>query len=478
MAAELVPIRVLPGLPKLFVDYVCDFERVGDLFAHDFHDPAAFDRAAEIAAARDLPREELADLLLAQNRSFGSGGPALANARLLADPDAVAVVTGQQPGLFGGPLYNLYKAATAIRLAGALAARTGRPHVPVFWIASDDHQVGEVDHVHVLDRDGGPVRISWARGPSRRVEPIAALCLDDGVVDALDRVAEISHGLPRRQDVLALLADCFCPGERLAHAFARLAARLFEPDGLVLVESSDPALRRLGMPRLAPELAYPSPATAAARLATERLATRGYPVQVPLRDDSLNLFFGRRERFRIRSGPDGFRVELRSSVVDVQALRARFDAEVEQFSPNVLLRPLYQDALFPTVAYVAGPSEIAYFAQLAPVYERFGIPMPVVYPRKSVTLIDEKVASLLRASELCVEDVLAGAEAPAAAVASLLPDGQPQERVLGLVHALLVGGLELVPALVSGLALEEFGHQVLDVGAAAPAVLASGANAG
>ena len=473
MPVERVPLGVLPGLPKLYVDYVCDFERVRELFTHDFRDPDALERAAAAAAARDLPRDELAALLVDQNERFGSGPGALANARLLADPDVVAVVTGQQPGLFGGPLYNLYKAATAIRLAESLTARSGRPHVPVFWIASDDHQVGEVNHVHALDGGAGPVRIAWARGPSKRVEPIAALRLDDGVVDALDRVAELAHGTPQGTEVLQLLADCFRPGERLAEAFARFAARLFEPHGLVLVESADPALRCLGMPTLAAELAYPSPATAAARHATERVEALGYPVQVPLRDDSLNLFFGRSERFRIRCGPHGFRVELRSSFVAAETLHARFDAEAEQFSPNVLLRPLYQDALFPTAAYVAGPSEIAYFAQLAPVYERFGLPMPVVYPRKSVTLLEEEVASLLRASELSVEHVLSGAEAPAAAVASLLPDGQPQERLLGLVHALLRGGPELVGALVAGLELDEFDHQVLHVQALRPAVAAT-----
>jgi len=471
MQAELVPIGALPGLPQLFVDYVSDFERVRDLFAHDFRDPAAFDRAAAAAAARDVPRDELAALLLAQNARFGSGIPALANAGLLADPDAVAVVTGQQPGLFGGPLYNLYKAATAISLARALTARSGRPHVPVFWIASDDHQVGEVDHVHALDGGAGPVRISWPRSASRRVEPIAALSLDDGIATALERVAEVAQEAAHGRDVVALLEDCFRPGERLAHAFARFLARLFEPDGLVLVESADPALRRLGMPALAAELAYPSPTTAAAQQATDRVAALGYPVQVPLRDDCLNLFFGSRERFRVRCGADGFRVELRSSFVDGERVRTRFDAEVEEFSPSVLLRPLYQDALFPTAAYVAGPSEIAYFAQLAPVYERFGMPMPVVYPRKSITLLDEEVASLLRASELRVEHVLTGGEAPAAAVASLLPDGQLQERVLGIIHALLVGGPGLVPALVSGLDLDQFDHQVLDVAALRAAVV-------
>lgn len=120
-----IPVRLLPGAPKVFVDYVSDFGRVSDLFEHDYRDPDAFVRAGDIAAARELPRDAVVDVLLEQNRRLGSGQSALRNVDRLRDPNAVAVVTGQQPALFGGPLYNLYKGVTAVRLAQALEEQTG-----------------------------------------------------------------------------------------------------------------------------------------------------------------------------------------------------------------------------------------------------------------------------------------------------------------------------------------------------------------
>jgi bacillithiol biosynthesis cysteine-adding enzyme BshC len=466
MSPETPQIRVLPGTPKLFTDYVCDFGRVSDLFAHDFRDGDALARAASAAAERALPREQLAEVLLAQNRIFGSGERALGMIDLLRGRGSATVVTGQQPGLFGGPLYNLYKAATTVRLAQRLEEQTGRTCVPVFWIASDDHRLAEVDHIHTLDGDGGLVRISWSCQGSRRIRPIAALTLDGAISATLGRLAETARGSRHGGAVLELVSDSFRPGERLTDAFGRLMAKLFEREGLVLVDASDPRLRRLGMGRLARELDYPSPSTEAARDAVERLTARGYAIQVPLRDDRLNLFFGRSERFRLRCGPDGFQISIRSGTVDAAELRASFEAELEQFSPNVLLRPLYQDALFPTAAYVAGPSEIAYFAQLRPVFACFDLPMPVVYPRKSITLVNSKARSLLAESGLRVEDFWGDAAAASAGgwlPSYLFPAGELQERMLGIAYGLLDSGPELVPNVLSALSLADFDHQIVQV---------------
>jgi bacillithiol biosynthesis cysteine-adding enzyme BshC len=475
MTPETIPIGLLPGAPRLFVDYVTDFPRVGDLFEHDFRDREAFVGAARAAVSRELPREEVANVLTVQNRLFGSGDRALGNIERLRDRDAVAVVTGQQPGLFGGPLYNLYKAVTAVRLAEHLELETGGPHVPVFWVESDDHQVAEIDHVHILDADGRLERVSWPRRTSRRIQPISALRFDEKIGSALERIAEVGRGYPHLDVVLGLLAESFRAEERLTDAFARLLASLFAPAGLVLVDPTDPGLRRLGIWRLRDELAFPSPTTEAARTAVDEIEARGYDIQVPLRDDRLNLFWGRSERFRVRCGADGFQVDSRSGKVDVAELRSRFDSELEQFSPNVLLRPLYQDALLPTVAYVAGPSEVAYFAQLKAVYSRFGIPMPVIYPRKSITLLNDRTRSLLDGDENRVEEVWKrGGLASPWLSRVLLPDGQPQERMLGILQGLLECGLDIVETVLTGLTLLEFDHQLLDVPAVGPARLAIG----
>lgn len=379
-AARSVPIELLPHAPALFVDYVRDFERVGELFAHDYRDTAAVARAVDAAAARVLPRDAIADVLAEQQTTK----TAAANVERLRAPGSVAIVTGQQPAPGGGPLYTLHKAATAVLLARRAGA------VPVFWIANDDHE----------------------------------------------------------------LCAATVGGEPLSRHFGRLLSRLFERDGLVVIDASDARLRRLGMPALAAELAFPSPTAAAAAIAAERIAELGYTLQVPLRSDRLSLFHGRPRRFRVRASATGFQVVHDAELVTRAELLALYAAQPEAFSPNVLLRPLYQDALLPTAAYVAGPSEIAYYAQLLPVYERFDMQMPPIYPRKSVTLIDGApdgpgVADVFR-------DVAALGPLLGSPHAELAPGGEPQERVLEVPSA-----EDFVDELLDRLDLDDFDHQLI-----------------
>lgn len=463
-----VPAGLLPEAPKLFVDYVGGFARVRELFAHDYRDPGSLERASQLAAARVLPRDQVADVLLEQAAGFRSGHAAAANIAKLRDCDTAAVVTGQQPSLFGGPLYNLYKAVTAVKLAQRLEAQTGRAHVPVFWIANDDHELSRVDHVHVLLEDGRLEQVAWQREGARSVRPISSVRLDKGVADALEHFGAAAGRSPHREAVLDLLSGFARLGERLTDAFGGLLGRLLEPWGLVLVDPSDARLRRLGMPRLAAELTFPPPTAVVARPATAAVAALGFPVQVPLRDDRLSLFCGRDERFRVRCGPAGFQIGRGSGKLDAAALRARFEEAPEEFSPNVLLRPVYQDAVLPTAAYVAGPSEIAYFAQLKRVYELFDLPMPVVYPRLSATLVGTRAQALLRRTDRSLEDVWAeGAAADGSAdlqwlSSYLLPGGRAQERVLGIVQGLLDWGPALAERVLATAELGVFDHQILD----------------
>jgi SAM-dependent methyltransferase len=378
-----VPIELLPGAPALFVDYVRDFEGVRELFAHDYRDTAALGLAVDAAAARALPREAVADVLAEQQTSE----TAAANVERLRAPGSVAIVTGQQPAPGGGPLYTLYKAATAVLLARRAGA------VPVFWIANDDHE----------------------------------------------------------------LSAATVGGESLSAHFGRLLSRLFERDGLVVIDASDARLRRLGMPALAAELAFPSPTAEASAVAAARIAQLGHKLQVPLRPDRLSLFRGRPRRFRVRASAAGFQIAHETEPVSPADLLALYAAEPEGFSPNALLRPLYQDALLPTAAYVAGPSEIAYYAQLLPVYDRFGMQMPLIYPRKSVTLLDGAPDSLGVADVF--RDVAALGPLPGLPHARLAPAGEPQERVLEVRDA-----ADYVDELLDRLDLDDFDHQLVTRG--------------
>lgn len=463
-AERAVPVALLPGAPPLYVDYVDSFERVEKGYRHDFRDPASFDRAAATAAARELPRDEVVAVLRDQHAVFGAGDPARHNLERLRDRETVAVLTGQQPALFGGPLYNLYKAATAVQLARRLEATTGRPHVPVFWIANDDHMLSAVDHVHAVT-DGGLVRIAWEHGRQHTTEPLAEVRLDEDVDRAL-AVLRRHSGSP----AVELAAAAFRAGERLSDCFGRFLAASFESDGLVVVDPSDARLRRLAMPFLAPELDFPSPSAVAARTATEWLGAQGYRGQVPLREDRLGLFHGRAQRFRLRASESGCQTEAGGAEATWDTARAMLAAAPHDFSPNVLLRPLYQDALFPTAAYVAGPSEIAYFAQLGPVYARFGMPMPVIYPRKTLTALSPRARHELDTAGVGVADVFRevtalGSEAFASTDRRwlhdyLAPCGEPQERVVG---AACLPTAEVL----AGMSLDVFDHQLIPTSARA-----------
>jgi bacillithiol biosynthesis cysteine-adding enzyme BshC len=458
-AEPTVPTALVPSAPPIFIDYIDRFEHVGHLFRHDYRDPSSFVHAAEAAAARDLPRDALVDVLHDQHAEFRGSDSAARNIERLRDPDAVAVLTGQQPALFGGPLYNLYKAATAVRLARRLQATSGRPHIPVFWIANDDHALDAVDRVHGVAADGTVVPITWEHGRTRSTEPLSLVRLDRGVEAALDVLSQVSPS-----PGVALAATTFRAGERLSDCFGRFLAAAFAEDGLVVVDPSDVRLRELGMPRLAAELDHPAPSATAARTPTEWLEAQGYPAQVALRDDRLGLFHGQTARFRLRASERGCQMAFGSELVEWSAARATFAAAPREFSPNVLLRPIYQDALFPTAAYVGGPGEISYFAQLAPVYARFGLPMPVIYPRKSVTLLNTRAEGELAARGLSVADVFRdtaalGPEAFATTdqrwlYAFLAPDGAPQERVVGAACMPTAGA-------ISNLSLDVFDHQVI-----------------
>ncbi len=379
-AARSVPIELLPGAPALFVEYVRDFDRVRELFAHDYRQTAALARAVDAAAARTLPRKAVADVLAEQQTS----DTAAANVERLRALGSVAIVTGQQPAPGGGPLYTLYKAATAVLLARRAGA------VPVFWIANDDHE----------------------------------------------------------------LSAATVGGESLSAHFGRLLSRLFERDGLVVIDASDARLRRLGMPALAAELAFPSPTAEAAAAAAGRIAQLGHKLQVPLRSDRLSLFHGRPRRFRVRASAAGFQIAQDAEPISHSELLALYAAQPETFSPNALLRPLYQDALLPTAAYVAGPSEIAYYAQLLPVYERFGMQMPLIHPRKSVTLIDGAPAGLGVADVF--RDVAALGPLDGSPHAELAPGGEPQERLLESSYA-----ADFVDELLDRLDLDDFDHQLI-----------------
>jgi bacillithiol biosynthesis cysteine-adding enzyme BshC len=387
----------------LFRDYLAGSDR-----AAPFYDGGRWDLSALSAAAgRSLElvrrRAELADALVRQQESRGAGAAARL-ARTLADPSATAIVTGQQAGLFGGPLYVLYKALAAIKAAGALAASRRAPVVPVFWVAADDHDFAEVRSTAVLDETGGIRTLRYAPDREPVGRPASRIVLDR-TIEGL--VAELGRAIPQgihREAAVEMVGRAYRPGVSLSDAFARLVSSLM-PD-LVVLDASDPALKKLMAPAMAREVAEQSPTSRLALEAGARLLAAGYHQQVPVRPGFLNLFVMMEDERRALGAVNG-QVEVRGAgrrIPVAEAVRA-IESDPAAWSPGVLLRPLAQDLMIPTAAYVGGPAEIAYHAQIGPSYAHFGIPRPALVPRPSVTLVEPSQARALEAEEIALPDL-------------------------------------------------------------------------
>jgi bacillithiol biosynthesis cysteine-adding enzyme BshC len=413
-SAEILRFRKIPHQTDLFLDYLERAPRAMRFYdAHPVF-PDLRSVAARIVRSHAASREEMAEILLEANRSYGCTPETESSIRTLAQPDSVAVVTGQQVGLFLGPLYTTYKTLTAIRLAAALQER-GIKAVPVFWMDSEDHDLAEVTRGFLYDQDRTPRIVDYRPmlfdgEPSEEAScSVGGMRLPEAIGQVVEETLESLRSAPREPEVRTALHDAYRPGASLAEGFGSLMSRLFGSRGLILFDSQN----REAKPLVAEVFRR---AIECADLIHEVLLRRnqdlqenGYHTQVHVLENSTTLFLldQSERRALIRSGAE-FSLKNSSRRFSADELLELARAEPERFSPNVLLRPLIQDTLFPTAAYVAGPAEIAYFAQIHALYPLFERTMPVIWPRSSLTLLEPEVGELLSRNGIGLEDCFEG----------------------------------------------------------------------
>jgi bacillithiol biosynthesis cysteine-adding enzyme BshC len=279
----------------------------------------------------------------------------------------------------------------------------GTPAVAVFWVDAEDHDWEEVRACTILDAEFQPQTVSLAAPDGAGEVPVAALPLDERVDESLDALASALATTDFTDWVISSLRACYYPGTGMATAFAKWIESLLGPYGLVVFESADPAAKKLAAPVFLRELGSPGRTSTLAGAAGDQLGARGHEPQVVPQPDSLALFHLDGVRRSIRRQGDQFLIGETPATAD--GLMKQATADPARFSPNVLLRPIVQDTLFPTICYVAGPSELAYLGQLAGVYDHFGIPMPLIFPRASATLIDTATARFLSRYNLPLEEL-------------------------------------------------------------------------
>jgi bacillithiol biosynthesis cysteine-adding enzyme BshC len=445
-AALAVDIRRFPWIRRFAADYAFAFDRVRDFFAGNPADEEAWADAIRQRHAHAGAPAAIARVLADQQARREAPPAAREAAARLADPRAVVIITGQQAGLFGGPLFTLLKAITAMKLASRISREHGVPVVPVFWIDAEDHDWAEVQGCTVLDGASVPTPIQLADLPGAGDLPIGRLILDQRLEAALTAFESALPESAFKGDLVAAVRRAYQPGRTMAEAFGRLIEATLGPHGLVVYDSSDPAAKPLARSVFVHEVARPGET---ARLAAERgqaLIGAGYHAQVTPHEGAVSLFYLNAGREGIRVA--GERATLGSREVSLAALRAEVQASPDRFSPNVLLRPVVQDTVFPTICYVAGPNELAYLGQLRDVYTAFQVPMPLMYQRATATLVDSATLRFLSRYEVPLEALQPQDEA---ALNQLLQDQLPPtvEQALtetsGVVEAQLAKVAGAVP---------------------------------
>ena len=407
---DAIDLRRLPWIRPLVTTYLNDFASVSDLFAGDPNDPAAWQ--ATIARVRRAPRNRaaLAALVGRQLERRGAPAEARAAAASLADGATVAVVSGQQAGVFGGPLYTLLKAVTAIQLAARVRAEQATPAVAVFWVDAEDHDWSEIRTAGVLDEQLALRQLTVGTVEGAGTRPIAALAFDAGIDAALADLEAALAPSDFKAEVLAVIRRRFRTGAGVATAFAGFLDDLLGRHGLIVFESGEADAKPLVAGVFEHELEQPGLTARLARAAAATMTRLGHEPQVEPADDSVALFYLDHDaRKPIKNRQTGFTVA--DEIRPADNLRAEARAHPERFSPSVLLRPVVQDKLFPTICYVAGPSELAYQAQLSDVYRQFGVEQPLLFPRASATLLDSAAARFLERSRLPLEALQAQDEA-------------------------------------------------------------------
>lgn len=412
MKAHCLPFTQIPHTTRLFTDFLAYSPKVQPFYPKPPYSNEWLKAEAASLNYDSDRRSRVGAILERQNKSWDASPKTLANLDRFRN-GAAAIVTGQQVGLFGGPMFAIYKALTAVKLAEEATA-AGVDSVPVFWLATYDHDLAEVNHVSFPGPDGA-LQILSTSSKGAPGAPVSDVRFAEEILPVLEQAA----ALLGESDATKLLREAYRPGESMGAAFARLYAKLFAEWGVIVLDASDGELHRVAGPIYHAAVERADELASALLSRGEALDAAGYHQQVKVTPSSVLLFIlhnGARTaihsrgqnnaEFVIGTGDDGGAERISQA-----ELLARISSAPGQFSPNVLLRPIVQDYLLPTLAYTGGAAEAAYFAQAGAVYDLLLARVTPIIPRFSATIVEPKIQRLIERHGISVLDVFSGADA-------------------------------------------------------------------
>jgi len=392
-----INFRDIPNHQNLFLDYLYDFQKVKSFYSKDFRDNSSYlDTFSELKKRNSETRNCVSDIIRDQYSSRTVSPATWENIELLKHDTTFAIVTGQQLGIFGGPLYTFYKIITAIKLAKSLSEKyPGYSFVPVFWLEGDDHDFNEVSYFNIINSNNELTKIIYDDGVTEEINRGSV-----GQIQFNKNLEHVFHQLNaslRDNDYKQLLMEVYHSfyktGKTFKESFQELIINYFDSYGLIVFDPSDPEVKKLLRPVYTREIEnFRTHTNDVVKISAELEET--YHAQVKVRP--INLFFSENDgRYLLEPVEEEFRLKGKRKRFTKEVLLNLIEHESNRFSANVLLRPICQDYLLPTVCYIGGPGEISYFAQVIPLYKHFNIPQPIVYPRSSLTLVEPNILKIL-----------------------------------------------------------------------------------
>ncbi len=398
----------MPGFSNLFLDYISEFENVSKYYKRNVHSENDYKELFGILSRKERQiNAQTAEIIKKQYGGYSPSKKTIHNIELLKSNDTFAVVTGQQLGILGGPLYTLYKTISAIKLCHLLKEKYANFNfVPVFWLESEDHDFYEVSSTNILGKENQIVRLEYIDGLEEETNrgPVSNNVFNENMDQVIASLKENLRDTEFKKNVTGYIENIYRGGKNFLDAFFELMFGIFDEYGLVILNPGDKEIKELLKPVFKKEIQNFREHT---NILVERSAELDEFYHAQVKVKPVNLFMiEEKERLLIEPSDNDFKLKGKRKKFTYEEIMTLLENEPSKFSPNVLLRPICQDYLLPTAFYVAGPGEVSYFAQLMPLYDLFNIPAPIIYPRGSVTIIEKGVQNIFEKFSLSFKDFL------------------------------------------------------------------------
>lgn len=420
----LINFSDIPNSSQLFNDFINEFPKVERFYKVDFRNEKAYEKVFEKISSRENPnKSELVKIVKKFYNDFNISEKTKNNIDLLGRDNTIAIVTGQQLGLLGGPLYTIYKIFTAVKLSEHLKSiYQNYNFVPIFWMAGDDHDFEEISYVNLISKENELKKIEYDDGQDKFFNrgSVGDLELKNSILEFKETIKKELRDTEFTEGLLSIIDNVLYPKIKIQDSFFRLLYQIFDDTGLIIFNPQHKEVKELLKPIFQQELLNYRKHANDLLISTADL-DENYHAQVKIKP--INLFMSDESgRYLIEPVEDEYRLKGKRKRITQEEMLDIVENEPERFSPNVLLRPICEDYLFPTGFYIGGPGEISYYAQVIPLYNHYNLQHPIVYPRASATILESNIAKILVKYNLSSLDFFKGGESLKESVIKSLSD--------------------------------------------------------